>query len=34
LCPELIPNIEKFLAVTIFKMATTKPQKLNIVQYH
>jgi hypothetical protein len=26
-CPELIPDIEKFLPVTIFKMATTMPQK-------
>jgi hypothetical protein len=24
-CPELIPNIEKFLPVSIFKMATTIP---------
>jgi hypothetical protein len=31
---ELIPDIEKFLLVAIFKMATTIPQKFNIVQYH
>jgi hypothetical protein len=30
----LIPDIEKFLPVAIFKMATTIPQKLNIVRYH
>jgi hypothetical protein len=29
--PELIPDIEKFLPVSIFKMATTIPQKFNIV---
>jgi hypothetical protein len=28
--PELIPDIEKFLTVSIFKMATTIPQKFNI----
>jgi hypothetical protein len=33
-CPELIPDIEKFLSVAIFKMATTIPQKFNIVWYH
>jgi hypothetical protein len=27
--PELIPDIEKFLPVSIFKMATTIPQKFN-----
>jgi hypothetical protein len=27
----MIPDIEKFLLVTIFKMATTIPQKFNIV---
>jgi hypothetical protein len=27
--PEMIPNIEKFLPVTIFKMAVTIPQKFN-----
>jgi hypothetical protein len=32
--PELIPDIEKFLPVAIFKMATTIPQKFNIVRYH
>jgi hypothetical protein len=26
-CPELIPEIEKFLPVSIFKMAATIPQK-------
>ena len=30
-CPELIPNMEKFLLVAIFKMATTIPHKFNIV---
>jgi hypothetical protein len=29
--PELIPDIEKFLPVAIFKMATTIPHKFNIV---
>jgi hypothetical protein len=33
-CPELIPDIEKFLPITIFKMATTIPQKFNIIRYH
>ena len=32
-CPELIPGIEKFLPVTIFKMAATIPHKFNIVQF-
>jgi hypothetical protein len=32
--PELIPDIEQFLPITIFKMAATIPQKLNIVRYH
>jgi hypothetical protein len=32
-CPELIPDIEKFLAVAIFKMATTIPHKFNIVWF-
>ena len=32
-CPKLIHEIEKFLMVTIFKMATTIPQKLNIVRF-
>jgi hypothetical protein len=27
-------DIEKFLPVAIFKMATTIPQKFNIVRYH
>jgi hypothetical protein len=31
--PELIPDIDKFLPVSIFKMATTIPQKFNIVQF-
>jgi hypothetical protein len=30
----LIPDIEKFLPVAIFKMATTISQKFNIVRYH
>jgi hypothetical protein len=30
---ELIPDIEKFLPVAIFKMATTIPQKFNIVRF-
>jgi hypothetical protein len=30
----LIPDIEQFLLVAIFKMATTIPQKFNIVRYH
>jgi hypothetical protein len=29
-CPKFIPDIEKFLAVVIFKMATTIPHKFNI----
>ena len=32
-CPELIPDIEKFLPVAIFKMATTITQKFNIVRF-
>ena len=32
-CPELIPDIEKFLAVAIFKMATIIPHKFNIVWF-
>jgi hypothetical protein len=32
--PELIPDIEQFLLVAIFKMATTILQKFNIVRYH
>jgi hypothetical protein len=32
-CPELIPDIEKFLPVAIFKMATTMPHKFNIVRF-
>ena len=30
---ELIPDIEKFLPVAIFKMATTIPHKFNIVRF-
>ena len=33
-CSELIPDIEQFLLVAIFKMATTISQKFNIVRYH
>jgi hypothetical protein len=29
----LIPDIEKFLPVAIFKMATTIPHKFNIVRF-
>ena len=32
-CPELIPDMEKCLPVAIFKMATTIPQKFNIVRF-
>ena len=32
-CPELIPDIQIFLPVSIFKMATTIPQKFNIVRF-
>ena len=32
-CPEMIPDIEKFLLVAIFKMATTIPHKFNIVWF-
>jgi hypothetical protein len=32
-CPELIPDIENFLTVAIFKMATTMPHKFNIVRF-
>ena len=32
-CPEMIPDIEKFLPVDIFKMATTIPHKFNIVRF-
>ena len=32
-CPELIPDIDKFLLVAIFKMATTIPHKFNIVRF-
>jgi hypothetical protein len=29
----LIPEIEKFLSVAIFKMASTIPHKINIVRF-
>jgi hypothetical protein len=32
-CPELILDIEKFLPVAIFEMATTIPHKFNIVRF-
>ena len=32
-CPEMIPDIDKFLPVTIFEMATTIPHKFNIVRF-
>ena len=32
-CPEMIPDIETFLPVAIFKMAATIPQKFNIVRF-
>jgi hypothetical protein len=32
-CPELIPDIEKFLPIAIFKMAATIPHKFNIVRF-
>jgi hypothetical protein len=32
-CPELIPDIEKFLPVAIFKMVATIPHKFNIVWF-
>ena len=32
-CPEMIPDIEKFLPVSIFKMATTILHKFNIVGF-
>jgi hypothetical protein len=31
--PKLIPDIEKFLPIAIFKMATTIPHKFNIVRF-
>jgi hypothetical protein len=31
--PELIPDIEKFLPVSIFKMAATIPHKFNIDRF-
>jgi hypothetical protein len=32
-CPKLIPDIEEFLPVAIFKMATTILHKFNIVRF-
>jgi hypothetical protein len=32
-CPKLIPDIEKFLPVAIFKMAATITHKFNIVRF-
>ena len=32
-CPEMIPDIEKFLPVAIFKMAATIPHKFSIVRF-
>ena len=32
-CPELIPDIEKFLPFAIFKMATTILHKFNIIRF-
>jgi hypothetical protein len=32
-CPKMIPDIEKFLPVVIFKMAITIPYKFNIVRF-
>ena len=32
-CPELIPDIEKFLTVAIFKMAATIPHNFIIVRF-
>jgi hypothetical protein len=32
-CPELIPDIEKFLSVSIFKIVATIPHKFNIVRF-
>jgi hypothetical protein len=32
-CPEMIPDIEKFLPVAIFKMVATIPHKFNIVRF-
>jgi hypothetical protein len=31
--PELLPDIEKCLTVSIFKMAATIPQQFNIVRF-
>ena len=32
-CPELIPDIEKFLPIAIFKMVATIPHKFSIVRF-
>jgi hypothetical protein len=32
-CPKLIPDIEKFLPVAIFKIVATIPHKFNIVRF-
>ena len=32
-CPEMIPDIENFLPVAIFKMAATIPHKFSIVRF-
>jgi hypothetical protein len=32
-CPELFPDIKKFLPVAIFKIAATIPHKFNIVRF-
>ena len=32
-CPELIPDINKFLPVAIFKMAAIMPHKFNVVRF-
>jgi hypothetical protein len=32
-CPELIPDVQKFLTVAIFKMANTTAHKFNIVRF-
>jgi hypothetical protein len=32
-CPELIPDIEKFLPISIFTMVVTIPHKFNIVRF-
>jgi hypothetical protein len=32
-CPKMIPDVEKFLPVAIFKLAATIPHKFNIVRF-